>query len=96
MAPDMGAGARPRAMAAVELSPREGCRGGGEAACVAVAVVVAVVAEKHGLVQQVPEGRCVVVGHPSSPDPCAEVVVCPGRPFIPQAVRSPTCTARSQ
>ena len=35
--------------------------------------------KKHGLVQQVPEGRCVVVGHPSSPDPCVCILaVCLG------------------
>ena len=32
VAPDMGAGRRTRAMAAVGLSSREGCRGGDEAA----------------------------------------------------------------
>ena len=48
-----------------------------------------VATKKHGLGQEVPEGRCVGVGHPSSPDRCAEHVVCLGRPFIPQDVPEP-------
>ena len=40
--------------------------------------------KKHGIVPEVPDGRCVGVRHPSAPDRRAEEVVCPGRPFSRQ------------